>query len=286
MTLNAAFIQVFGEALEPLGFKKIKGRHPYFVRVVPGGEIIHVITFCKVKSYTIIVNCKPLYTYDIIGGVQTVYRSVMNLTKAPVEKIYVGPLGDFSTNSAIYAKQCLYDARDRDMEYIESIMNFRYSPDDENQMLESFSNALDITKQNLLPALDKAASIESCIDYFNIFHSPKLLVNNDPDTMFKDPLGYDESLLYFLIDDYHSIIRKRINKEIAQMQYQIQHGLNLMQQEEYEKYCLEVKRRLGGEISLLDSIVNNTSLHEKIMHELQRRKKANTETLRSYGLDL
>ncbi len=43
LSLNAAFVKVFGEALEPLGFKKIKGRHPYLVRVVPGGEIIHII---------------------------------------------------------------------------------------------------------------------------------------------------------------------------------------------------------------------------------------------------
>jgi len=30
MTLNAAFKKVFGEALEPLGFKKIKGNYTYF----------------------------------------------------------------------------------------------------------------------------------------------------------------------------------------------------------------------------------------------------------------
>ena len=45
-TLNAAFKQIFGEALEPLGFQKIKSKHPYFVRVVEGGEIIHIIA-CK-----------------------------------------------------------------------------------------------------------------------------------------------------------------------------------------------------------------------------------------------
>jgi len=37
ISLNAAFKQVFGEALEPLGFKLIKSKYPYFVRVVEGG---------------------------------------------------------------------------------------------------------------------------------------------------------------------------------------------------------------------------------------------------------
>ena len=42
-SLKSAFIQVYGEALKPLGFKKVKGKQPYFVRVV-NGEIIHIIT--------------------------------------------------------------------------------------------------------------------------------------------------------------------------------------------------------------------------------------------------
>jgi hypothetical protein len=45
MSLNAAFKKVFGDALAPLGFVKLKGRHPYLVRMV-GDEILHVIT-CK-----------------------------------------------------------------------------------------------------------------------------------------------------------------------------------------------------------------------------------------------
>ena len=46
MSLNAAFKQVFGEALEPLGFKLIKSKYPYFVRVV-SNEIVHYVTFAN-----------------------------------------------------------------------------------------------------------------------------------------------------------------------------------------------------------------------------------------------
>ena len=34
LTINAAFRQIIGKALEPYGFKVIKGRHPYIVRVI------------------------------------------------------------------------------------------------------------------------------------------------------------------------------------------------------------------------------------------------------------
>lgn len=49
VTLKAAFKRVFGEALEPLGFKLIKGKYPYFVRVVPGGgNYSHHIVYGRV----------------------------------------------------------------------------------------------------------------------------------------------------------------------------------------------------------------------------------------------
>ena len=38
--------KVYKEGLEPLGFVQLKGRQPYFVRII-GGEIIQVISFRK-----------------------------------------------------------------------------------------------------------------------------------------------------------------------------------------------------------------------------------------------
>ena len=43
-TLGTAFKQVYGEALKEYGFKKIKGKYPYYVRLI-GDEIVHVITY-------------------------------------------------------------------------------------------------------------------------------------------------------------------------------------------------------------------------------------------------
>ncbi len=77
-SLNAVFKKVFGEALEPLGFKKIKGRQPYFVRVVEGGEIIHVITCREERS-----SQSKHKEFDIECGVATVYRESIDLTISP-----------------------------------------------------------------------------------------------------------------------------------------------------------------------------------------------------------
>ena len=73
LTLNAAFKQVFGEALEPLGFQIVKGKYPYFVRVV-NWEILHVITYTTESSG---VGGKK--AFQIYGGVATVYRDNLDL---------------------------------------------------------------------------------------------------------------------------------------------------------------------------------------------------------------
>lgn len=78
MSLNTAFKKVYGEALKPYGFKKVKGKYPYFARVIDD-EIVHIIT-C--------VNCTMIVpgkykAFDIECGVETVYVTKINFDKRP-----------------------------------------------------------------------------------------------------------------------------------------------------------------------------------------------------------
>lgn len=50
LSLNAAFKQVFGEMLGPLGFKLVKSKYPYYLRVV-GEGIIQAVSVSKEKSF-------------------------------------------------------------------------------------------------------------------------------------------------------------------------------------------------------------------------------------------
>ena len=81
LTLNAAFKQVFGEALEPLGFQLVKGRYPYFVRVV-NGEIIHIITIAKETS-----GLRGKKAFNIYGDIATVYRDQIDFSENPEYRI-------------------------------------------------------------------------------------------------------------------------------------------------------------------------------------------------------
>lgn len=78
LSLNAAFKQVFGEALEPLGFVKIKvAKLTYFVRVV-NDEILHILTYRELRTR------KTGYkSFEILGGVVSLYRRTIDFTKSP-----------------------------------------------------------------------------------------------------------------------------------------------------------------------------------------------------------
>jgi hypothetical protein len=68
LTLKSAFTKVFGEALEPLGFKKVKSRYPYYARLV-NDEIVQVITIVS----------RPDDQFEILGGIATIYRQELSL---------------------------------------------------------------------------------------------------------------------------------------------------------------------------------------------------------------
>ena len=92
-SINTIFKRVYGEALAPYGFVKIKGRQPYFVRMI-GDEILQVITYmnewCSKQFYK---------AFDIYCGVATVYRQRLNLERSPLENS-----NWFKTNSGFVCK--------------------------------------------------------------------------------------------------------------------------------------------------------------------------------------
>jgi len=74
MTFDTAFKHLYAKELAPYGFQKIKGRRPYFVRMV-GDEIAHVI------SYRNSWSMRPYKNFIVLWGIATVYRRRINFEK-------------------------------------------------------------------------------------------------------------------------------------------------------------------------------------------------------------
>ena len=251
-TLNAAFKQIFGEALEPLGYKRIKGKQPYLVRIV-NDEIFHVITISNRWC-----GDPRLKAFAISGGVGTVYRKGIDLNKS------TGFNGRWLTSNWNIYSYSMKDMPDYDDNFRRSIYDFQYKKNDNTSMIEELKYSLEITQKYMLAFMNKAVSLEACIDFLRKFNLPVSTNSYDLESFFKEGIGDDEGALYIKTNYQHMKERWR----------RILDGT----QEAPES----TREAIANMIIFFDDPV----IHEKALAEIERRKKVNTEILRSYGLDI
>ncbi|HHX56610.1 MAG TPA: hypothetical protein GX710_01175, partial [Clostridiales bacterium] len=271
MSLNTAFKQVFGEALEPLGFVKIKSKYPYLVRVVEGGEIIHVITYRNEG-----VDSFGFRVFNILGGIATVSRQNIDLTLPPIRN-----LNWFSDNSGLYLRS---NPSDFDPEFRKQIDHFAYVVESKKMMIESLNDSLETTKKIMLPIFDQVTDLNACIDFFNKFHPGMLSINVK--TEFGDKyIGstYNEGFLYIKLGREKYIEKKE--------QHRLQCFAVEAKNRSYSPNTIkQLQETFWGtqedRFAAYNKIFDDTDWIAKALAELERRKVANTETLRSYGLNL
>ena len=273
MTLNAAFKKVFGEALEPLGFKLIKSKYPYFVKVV-SEEIVHYVTIANERAdgrgdYGVKYKC-----FNVFCGVSTVYKSKIDFDIDPGKYNF----GGFDSVSEIYTKNHWYDL---DMEYRASIMRFYYNPTDENSLISALKKVLAAVEMHVLPVIGQAVTLEKCMDYFGVmehFICPTLGDSG-------------EGLLctkLFSADEFVMFCGRSCEREIERCRRELDSNPNLNPKrkaslEERIEYIMS-GREEGKKKSY--EFIANPELQEKAPAELERRKKENVEKLRWYGLNI
>lgn len=261
ISLNAAFVKVFGKALEPLGFRLIKSKYPYFVRVVPGGEIIHVITLLNERT-----NERGKKCFKIFGGIATVYRDEIDLSKNP----WTENVNWMRSNADIHnATDIKYD-----FAYRGGFKEFLFEADNESEMLYELNHSLDVTCKVLLNIISKAVDIDSTIECF--FQMGMSLSFQE---------GF-EGLLFLKTKNYSDIIKKDIKKFDDKYKQKMEQGVNGYTFEEYEKRLQRIDAVLQREILPIENALNDLELLAKYTSELERRKAINTEKFRSYGLDI
>ncbi|MGN1110203.1 MAG: hypothetical protein ACI4QY_01015 [Oscillospiraceae bacterium] len=252
MSLNAAFKQVFGEALEPLGFKMIKSKYPYFVRVVPGREIIHIITYMEMWC-----PYHGLKEFTILSGIATVYRYKIDLN-IPQQKNanWLGSISKFYFRSTPESEY--------DDEFGKSIYSFQFEEYSESSLYNALNYTLELTKKYILPQLSTAVDIRSSLSYLKRLMQSCCINNFDRDLNFGGCGDADEGFLYILADDEElkGGLEGKINGTIPCTEEEHQRAV-----ENYEFF-------------------NDPVIHPKVLLEIERRKVQNTEILKSYGLDI
>ena len=274
LTLKTAFVKVFGEGLEPLGYKLIKGsKLPYFVRVV-NDEIIHFITFCNTAPDGRGCNGIKYKCFSVLCGVSTVYNSELDFDTDP-EKFHL----DFINNiSEIYAKN---HRNDYDVNFSASIREFYYNPKSAEEMFGAFESALKVTKEIAMPVINQAVTLEKCMDYFEIMgHSVFLPFGNTGEGLLCTKL--------FSANEYVMFKDRSREREIKECRRELDLNSNLSpkRQKSLEERINYIMARREEDKKKDYDVFTNPELQDKAPANLERRRKENIEKLRDYGLEI
>ena len=86
VSLYSEFKRVYGEYLEPRGFKLVKSKHPYFVRVL-NNEVVQLVSIKKEKDEFADIknqkNCKINECFEIYAGISMFTLPLIDFDKNP-----------------------------------------------------------------------------------------------------------------------------------------------------------------------------------------------------------
>ncbi len=252
LTLNAAFKQVFGETLEPLGFQIVKGKYPYFVRVV-NDELLHVITMT-------VENCGDYANIKMLSGIATVYRKELSFDKDPKHEAghWLMDIGGFYRRHYLSSYE-----RSREIK-LNKFSILRAS--DTSQLLRFFENIFIEIKKWVLPNLDNATDIDSVINFMYSFF-PMLMKIYPSDHRLFGKMYDNEAFLFFKSGDVDNILKNY--KEIMVLKHKfekkdVNHEFEMKVQEHIQSCKVDIEHMINDDI--LRSIANlNKTNNEKAL---------------------
>ena len=267
--------RVYSDGLLKYGFKKIKGKQPYFVRPV-GDEIVHIITYKTEKSFT-----KGYKRFVVYGGIATVYRAHINLDETPRDN------SDWLYNVYKFYKRS--DVENINSDMYDKLTTFSYKEEDEQSMINSIKYSFEMTEKFVIPELDKVINIKECVDFFDKYNTPLLNVYEKDFGNGQSGYEYCEGLLNIFIytfDEYAEKKREAHEKWNEIILHDMKKGINGFTKEDYEIDKEKRKQRMERRIKTFEKMVDDSDEHQRVMEEIERRKTFNIEILRNYGIDI
>ena len=255
-TLNTLFTQIYGEALEPLGFKKPKVRMPLYVRVI-NDEIIHIVGIHDMKSHLV-----PF------GAIATVYREDLCIDRTfRQNEIWYKRLKEFYLNWHISDKPF-----DKGFFHYTDIID--YMP-----LSDAVQDSLNATMTWIFPVLDNVKTLKDVADYEEGAFKDYISVISLP---INESLAapFTDTVIRYILDDpladleiRYSTALKNIDEE--NKRFSIPQEIILQNHLEFEQRYNEARKRV-------QTFLEDEEIHKQTMEELARRKAHNLELLRKY----
>lgn len=281
LTLKSAFVKVFGEGLEPLGFVRLKKtKLPFYVRLIDG-EILQIITYRK-KS----IKKSGYEQFEVLGGIVSLYRREINFEQPPESWLY--------TNGRYYSSKCavpvdimlkksviqfhcdiwgtsmqLYSEPEAMEEKFQmNISNFLCKKDDNEEMLKGVKNAFTVTSKIMLSIFEKVTDCNSCIDYFYNMDTTMSLCE-DFEQLNTKPNYYDSDGLMLIKANYRGDIFHYRERKLALEVDQIEKGCRgLYGAKDIEEYKERFRHYTAQQIIIRDKLLDDIELNARAHAEL------------------
>jgi hypothetical protein len=276
-TLPTLFKQIYGKALTPLGFQKLKGRHPYFVRMI-GDEILHVISFVN-DNRTMIFNGNYGEVigsaFVIYGGIATVYRQEIDFTILPkwntlwlrsVPNHYINP-------------KCMYNDKYN-----------AYNREDSESIISAVNLSLEKVKNLLFPTINEIITLKKCVKYFYDINTAMVnyYIKNDLKTFGNEYQNiHNEWLLPIKVltcDEFIEIREHYIELNLMKTAQDIKDGNSGYSKEDFDEKVKKSNEEKPIRIAKAKKMYADKEWCDSVLVELERRKKENIERLKSYNL--
>lgn len=258
--LKTEFVNYYEKKLEPYGFRKVKGRHPYFVRVV-NDEILHIFTF-QPRGFA--SNPWEGKYFWLICGVATVYRKEINFSVAPSNNCdWLISLGTLCER-----KETDYPDSNQPRDYKDFVYN-------EGNITSVLNETEDGTKL-IIRELNKIKNMDDALGYFLKYNTDNITFDR-----WDDSSRFDEESLYYARKEFdYNKIEKIFEKKRLDLD-------NCSWSNEEKKIYYEGlplwKERLKN---ARDKFINNKEVYEEGMKLLKERYETNVDKLIGYGLDI
>ena len=257
-SLQSEFVKYYKEKLEPLGFKKVKGRQPYFVRVV-NDEILHIFTFMGIMS-----RIQGYKAFDLLCGVATVYRKEINFSVTP-------------KHNSDWLRPLLAIKEKKDTEYPvinlpRDLMEYYYNDENISEVIEETYHGAEI----IISELDKITDMDEALKYF-LKHDPN---NVSFMSLLKDDFCDEEGLYYARKEfDYTKIEKVFEDKRVQLKNSSWSDAKKKERHEEIIAWEERVKERRK-------KFLSNEIDYQQGMKLLQEHYNTNVDKLIGYGLDI
>ncbi len=261
ITIKAAFKEIFGNALKPLGFVYPKLNQPYYIRMV-GDDILHIIGIHDMKTHLI-----------LFGGIATVYRETLCL-----DRTFRQNENWLKTAMYFYVKE--HETNQSFEPEIQS--GFHYNQLIKSQPLsDAVQRALDAAITWILPVLGRVQTLKDAVDYDSFYLNNSIKVLPLPLNQ-SVTAPYNDGAIRFLLDDPLTDLEQR--NETALKRINDENVFCHRTPEVIAENHMHYQRMLEESRRRLHLFLYNDEMHRQTLVELTRRKTHNIELLRKYEI--